>query len=335
MLYIALSVLSLQHTSIGFAMTIALQTILPMLIWTCIVQYILIPNFLLRHRTILYYVCSFILLIIICLVLTKYDRLIYNSLMQYGYEPPKNVVEKIKNNPNLHDIHGLLKNTFLLMTTFTVTTVNFLSSEKKELEQRMKEEKLYAEIRYLKAQINPHFLFNALNNIYSLAYTKDERTPHCVLQLSEMLRFVIDDSQNDSVPLSKELQYIENYIDFQRIRFEHNLNISLETEIENHNFPILPMIFQPLVENCFKHSGISSDSQAYINIHIKQFDNCLTFIADNSIPNNKVSTQDSERIGIGIANVKKRLKLHFGEKAKLEIHNSSNAFRTILNINKG
>ena len=329
--YIAFAVMGLQHTSLGYSLAISLQTILPMILVACGVQYFLIPHFLQRRRTVLYFILSILLIVALCFLTTQYDQMMFEMWFSLGYEPPRHITDTHAIAPQVGIIQSMLKNVFLLMSTFTITTGVHLSAEKHELEQQIKEEKLSSEIRYLKAQINPHFLFNALNNIYSMAYTHDERTPDSVLRLSEMLRFVIDDCQNDHVALCKELHYIENYIDFQSFRTDRKLNVSLETEIANPNFPILPMLLQPLVENCFKHSNIFENEEAYICIKIKQNDELISFVADNTLSTHR--SQDSERIGIGMANVQKRLRLHFGEKSSLKISEQGNNFHTELIIN--
>lgn len=189
------------------------------------------------------------------------------------------------------------------------------------------------ELKYLRAQINPHFLFNALNCIYSLTLTKDEKAPDSVMKLSEMLRFVIDDCRADRVPIAKEVAYIRNYIDFQKIRMENVPNLTFDCKIQNNSMEIPPMVFQPMVENCFKHSRIIDDHNAFIRISLLQEDKRVVFETENSKHLNQYQQEDDERTGIGINNVRQRLNLIFGDDYSFEISETECVYKTKLIIN--
>lgn len=209
------------------------------------------------------------------------------------------------------------------------------ADDNRRLSEQLKSEKLDMELRYLKSQINPHFLFNALNNVYSLVYTHDEKAPDSVLKLSEMLRYVMVDCQAETLPLKKETAYISNYIDFQIMHCEHHPNIVFEQDVENLSFMIHPMILQPIVENCFKHSRISSDANGFIRVSLVQNSKRLMFRAENSVATSVVpvvaaSNHDS---GIGLANVRKRLELFYGKSFTLDAGNCGNVFVVELVIN--
>lgn len=188
------------------------------------------------------------------------------------------------------------------------------------------------ELKFLRAQINPHFLFNALNCIYSLSLTKDEKAPDSILKLSDMMRFMIDDCRADHVPIVKEVAYIRNYIDFQKIRMENEPNLDFFCKIENDSYEIPPMIFQPMVENCFKHSRIIDNNNAYIKISLVQENGTVTFVTENSKHKSSFSQNDNERTGIGVYNVQQRLDILFGDNYSFDISEDDNVFKAKLII---
>lgn len=193
----------------------------------------------------------------------------------------------------------------------------------KEKEKVLIEEKLETELKLLKAQINPHFIFNALNNIYSLTYSKSKNAPDSILKLSEMLRYVFYDCNKDRVPLSAELNYIENFNAFQQMKSEYAQNISLKMENNLGNIEIAPMLFIPFLENAYKYSRIEENEDAYVNIMITKEDEKIHFKIENSISQNVKSTPGS---GIGIKNVKHRLDIIYPGKHKINIDEQNSYF---------
>jgi LytS/YehU family sensor histidine kinase len=196
---------------------------------------------------------------------------------------------------------------------------------KKEIET----EKLNTELSFLKSQINPHFLFNTLNNIYSLAVAKSDATAGAVLKLSSIMRYVITDTKHHLVPLEKELQFIQHYIDLQKVRLTDKvtLNFSISGEVENKQ--IAPLIFIPFVENAFKY-GISAKENSTISIEVKVVDSEVILSVHNAIV-----TQQKELIentGIGIKNSKRRLELLYPDKHELQVKNENGHFSVNLTI---
>ena len=195
-------------------------------------------------------------------------------------------------------------------------------------EKQLSEEKLSTEVRLLKAQINPHFIFNSLNNIYSLAYSKSDQAPEAVLKLSEMLRYVYYDCSRDEVTLSAELDYIKNYIAFQQMKSPHNQNIILESDGVNEGFRIAPMLFIPFVENSFKYSKIEDQNDASVKIELSTEGNELLFKIANTHPENG----NSPGSGMGIENVRNRLVLTYPGKHELKIRDEVNLFEVEMKI---
>lgn len=223
---------------------------------------------------------------------------------------------------------------FLLMFTFTASNLVYSMRKAKEsIEQKeaLMRENQEMELRLLKSQINPHFLFNALNNIYAMSYTHDERLPDSVLKLSQMMRYVIDDCMIDNVLIQKEVEYIQNYINFQELRFAEKKDVTFTIKNSLGRVTIPPMILQPFVENCFKHCNfLLKDS--YIRIELALHDNVLTFITENNNPVSQPTCIPEKQFSIGIPNVKKRLDLIYKDNYKLNIIEENQKYRVELSI---
>lgn len=226
----------------------------------------------------------------------------------------------------------------VFMIVAAVSTITYLQRSEKEnqkLADELKMESLKMELRYLKSQINPHFLFNALNNIYSLVYTHDEKAPDSVLKLSEMLRYVVVDCQADTIPLEKEMHFIDSYIDFQLMKHEEHRDITFEKNVMNYNVMLPPMLFQPLVENSFKYSRIESDPDGFIHFSLQQDDKLIRFAVENSIKpisNTMIVSSRKSGSGIGLSNVEKRLSLQYGKNYSFTTKSSDNRFIAIIEI---
>ena len=209
-------------------------------------------------------------------------------------------------------------------------------NEEKIISDQLKSEKLDMELRYLKSQINPHFLFNALNNIYSMVYTHDDNAADGVLKLSEMLRYVLVDCQAEIIPLSKEINYIENFIEFQMMRMGGERDVVLEQAIEKDDFMIAPMLLQPIIENCFKYSRLESHPEGYVHISIQQSGNSFCFVAENTVASNVIpfvgNGGGEKKSGIGQKNVQQRLLLHYGESYKFDIEQDNGTYKVKIEL---
>lgn len=221
--------------------------------------------------------------------------------------------------------------TTLGFSYFVSTSVSLMdqASKYQENEKLLTEEKLQTELKLLKAQINPHFIFNALNNIYSLTFLKSPKAPDSILKLSEMLRYVFYDCNRDRVPVSAELKYIENFISFQQMKSDHEQRIVLKTDLESNNNELAPMLLIPFIENAFKYSRIEELEDAFVHINIKKEDSMLSIIIENSIPaENKVASGS----GLGIKNVSHRLQIIYPAKYQLTIDEQNENYKVIIKI---
>ncbi|MBN2425753.1 MAG: histidine kinase [Calditrichaceae bacterium] len=196
--------------------------------------------------------------------------------------------------------------------------------------QEITEEKLMTELKLLKAQINPHFLFNALNNIYSLSYMKSDKAPESILQLSQILRYVIEDCEKEKVKLSSEIEYIENYITFQKMKSPEKQSIEFDYSQVNQNIQLAPMMFIPFIENSFKYSNIEENkSNTFIKIKLSSKEDKVSFTIINSIP---AKSAYKSGAGTGIKNVKQRLQIIYPTKHTLIINENNNEYKVDLTL---
>lgn len=193
---------------------------------------------------------------------------------------------------------------FILMSTSLRLILNTYRHEK--LRETLETEKLNAELAFLKSQINPHFLFNSLNNIYSLAYQKSDKAPEAILKLSEIMRYMLHDSHDHLVSLDEEINYLKNYIDLQKLRFKEEVFLDLHIDTNNREYRIMPLLLISFLENAFKH-GVATDPEHPIQINIDIKDGLLHFTAKNRISK---GNKDKTR-GIGLANLRRRLELGY------------------------
>lgn len=190
-------------------------------------------------------------------------------------------------------------------------------------------EKLATEMKFLKSQINPHFLFNALHNIYTLSFLKSDQAPDMILKLSDMLRYNIYDCSDEKVLLKKEVDYLHNYIELQRLK-DPDLNITIELEQIGEQIKIAPMLLIPFLENSFKHSKIEDVNAGWIRVKLYTDHEGIHFYISNSIP--KVTYQKDRQGGIGLQNVKRRLELVYPAAHELEIDKQDQIFSVELHI---
>lgn len=228
-------------------------------------------------------------------------------------------------------IYPIFKNTFLVMGAAIGSLIHY-SNEQFRKTERMSIEKKEMEITLLRSQINPHFVFNALNNIYSLIYMKNEYASDAILKLADMFRYITDECQSDTVTIENELNYIQNYLDFQEIRIGKLTRLKCEYDIDNYAVGIPPMILQPFIENCFNHGDIQNNPKAYINLKLTIKNNHLTFILENSKSEHSSNHNINDRVGVGINNVKQRLKLKYKRNFSLDIKDLPLQYIVNMNI---
>jgi len=279
--------------------------------------FVLIPKFLLLKKY-LFYVITLVLSIVTAFVLSG----VFFNLFDVNPDNIGNI------NPVLLKIEPIMRaNAFLMLIVSILASISLtINNHLRQLEK----EKLVAQISSLKSQINPHFLFNTLNNIYATAIDTSPRTADMVDKLSEMMRYTMKETQNDFVPLEEEINYLNNYIELQKLRLERTIKFDYTIEGEFSELQIAPMLLIPFVENAFKH-GVNSEQDSNIRINIKVNESEIHFL----VANNKVKTQSdtSENNGLGIENTKHRLSLIYPSRHLLTIKETENDFIVSLHIN--
>lgn len=196
--------------------------------------------------------------------------------------------------------------------------------------QQLQIEKKQSELNYLKSQTNPHFLFNTLNNIYSLSRSRSEATSESILRLSDMLRYMLYETQVDWVPVSKEIRVMNDYLELEKIRYDETLRINWKTELDNPDQQIPPLLMLPLLENAFKHGVSETDADPFIDISLRVEEEVLHFKVINSVGENFADGEQRE--GIGLKNIRRQLQLLFSE-SNLWIESSAEWFKVEMMIN--
>ncbi len=217
---------------------------------------------------------------------------------------------------------------FLFLGWLAWVTENLVINtfKKEQLEKQAAE----AELHYLKSQINPHFLFNTLNNIHTLVYKQAETAPDAVMQLASLMRYMIYESNAPTVPLEKEIQYLQDYISLQQLRYKQTGIVHVKTEGETGAFRIAPLLFIHLLENAYKHSPARLEP-GDLKLCIAVKDDTLTFSMQNPVAKTPVHTFEKDG-GIGLPNVQKRLALLYSNRHTMEIHNTGETFTVVLKI---
>jgi two-component system LytT family sensor kinase len=226
-----------------------------------------------------------------------------------------------------------LINLLILSVSYIAATFieTFLFAQKKEEEIIVnKNEALQTELKLLKSQINPHFLFNSLNNIYALSVINSGKTQQSIGYLSDMLRYVLYECEQELVPLEKEITYLTNYIKLFELKSSKQYPIEVDFKVVNQNIKIAPMLFIPFMENALKHGNIEKIKDVFIRMKIDADADKVLFEIENSKPQGPVVKDEVG--GIGIENVKKRLAIVYPNRHELLINETSQAFKVNLKI---
>jgi two-component system LytT family sensor kinase len=272
---------------------------------------VLIPIFFKTKR---YVPFAFLSVIAVTVLVT-----INTLLEQHNYEVLN--IEALKPRELLQEILFYVFN----ICSYILTSFLLFSLQEK---QQIELEKLGTEIKYLRAQINPHFLFNTLNNLYGLALEKSEKTPEIIMKLSKIMDYMLYESNDLKVYLKKDIDNIGNYIDIERIRQGNNAEISFEVKGDIDDQVIVPLTLLPLVENAFKHGINTIIKDAYMRVVISVRGNDLGI----DVKNNFKKPESSERNGIGLLNLEHRLNLFYKGKYTMTNNISGNEYHVNLKL---
>ena len=302
---------------------------------------LLMPLFLDKKKIALYFILV-ISLIIFTVVIIHYINTYLKPLLDLPVNiRPTNRFQDINISHNINrEKFRTVKLTGQLLRYFSSSVAIILLSivykmlidkiMKKKRDISLRNEYLNSEMRFLKSQINPHFLFNSLNNIFTLVEIKDDKAAGMLMKLSNMLRHMLYECNEELVPVKTELNYIKDYLELQQLKTRFRQNIKAEFNVTNSETKIPSLILIPFIENSFKHSNIENIDEGWITMQLNLTNNKFHFIISNSISSNTIF-KDSIG-GIGLDNVKKRLKLLYAEKSNIEIIKSDNNFTVTLKI---
>lgn len=193
----------------------------------------------------------------------------------------------------------------------------------------LKHEKLKMELSHLKSQVQPHFFFNTLNNLYALSVQGSPKASPMIADLSDIMRYVLYNSENDKVPLQQEVDFIKSYIELENLRHDNKEVIEFSAQGTFDNIYIEPLIFLPLIENTFKHSLQKNTTEKWVKLVLSADEDEIVFQTSNPKSDNTVTVNTG---GIGLKNVRKRLKLLYSNKHQLELHDEDGVFTAILTI---
>lgn len=283
------------------------------------ILYYLMPKFLLEKKT-LTFITVFILTFPLVLLLENLAMAFpnYNNIS----------IDKLYRSITTSSFYWLaLENLFVIILAFSIKFLKswYVSQKEKDILER---KNIESELNLLKMQINPHFLFNTLNNINSLVFIDQQKTYDSIIKLSEMLRYLTYETKSDKVLFKNELKMISNYIELQRIRFKHDNFIKFSIEGKTGKERLAPMLFIPFIENTFKYCKKKPDKLPGVKISFKIKNNQIHFHTTNYFHPKK----DEPETGIGIENVKKRLSLMYPNRHKLYIRQQKHIFSVFLII---
>lgn len=287
-------------------------------------NYYLIPKFLYRKKIWWFLLFSFYTLVVSFYLISL---IIFPFLVISKSEVNMSELDK-----SLIDIYFLVVGMYTAVIIAILIKMLKTSYERQNLHLQLLKQKTEAELEMLRSQINPHFLFNTLNNIYTLSLKKSDQTPDVVLKLSEMLDYLLYECNAPKVPLKKEIQLIDNYLYLQKIRYGKRLEIRFNKENECSEKKIAPMLLLPFIENCFKHGVGKQRDHTWINIDVKERSDHFSFSVKNSLAEKNDQKKKNSSGGIGIANVRKRLSLLYPDHHELTIRDLKAEYQVELSL---
>ena len=320
-LLLLMTMIEYLGSDFGFLFTLS-NNVIRLSIFALIVYFnllYLIPNYLTKKEFFRYLA----LIVLAVAIITPLESFMLYLKFWNIPEAQSTVVQELNWSflPNL--FVGILSTIFKIVTDW----VRHLR-EKQELQTQT----MQSELRFLKSQINPHFLFNTLNNLYALTLKKSDKAPEIVIKLSEMMRYMLYECNERRVLLSKEVNYIRNYLDLESLRQGKGVEINFQVQGSISNQMIAPLMFIPFLENSFKHGLSHSISKGFVNIFLNVEQNQVHLFIENSKPETLPKPTGRKSGGIGLVNVRRRLDLMYPEQYSLDIENSPNTYAVNLEL---
>jgi len=292
---------------------------------TYLTAYFLVPQFLLKKKYVLF--STLLIISVVFFVFMQRIMQIYVSIPIFypdynGHEEffHFNAAYSIV---NIYAVVGIVTSARLFKYWFINQSKTY----------RLENEKLEAELKYLKSQVHPHFLFNTLNNLYALTLDKSDLAPHVVIRLSDLLSYMLYDANAEMVPLQKEISLIENYLELEHLRRGEELAIEFEKSIDSQAVLIAPLLFIPFIENSFKHGVWNNIDNPMVKILLTLKDDQLYFTISNTIGPDAINQEHADTAGIGLNNVKRRMEILYPDAHELIIEKDEKWYTVKLSIN--
>ena len=286
---------------------------------------ILIPGLLANRKILLY---SLIVLALGIIYVYVPDYVLRNFVFNnFHPKPPRHRPFRIFALPGSAALYLLV---LVISSSIKIVQQWFAAEQMKE---KAEKETLRTELSLLKSQVNPHFLFNTLNNIYAMAITESVHTADAVMKLSQMMRFMLEESEHELVPLQKDLEFLQRYIELQQFRLSDKVDLRYQVQGDGRLLRITPMLMIPFIENAFKY-GVSTREKSFIRIDIQIQGNIVTLLVENS-KHASGTANAMDNTGIGINNARRRLALLYPGKHELTIQDQPALFVVTLKITCG
>ncbi|HEX8278477.1 MAG TPA: histidine kinase [Segetibacter sp.] len=286
-----------------------------------------IPFILRKRKAIIYNVLTGILLLFVHLMLYSYGsyawRLLGIQLHVYTALKSFSSTDQAVENQMAYSVGSVF--------FFGIIRHIYNYIKLKQAEQQLRIEKQAAELNYLRSQTNPHFLFNTLNNIYSLARDKSDLAPESILRLSKILRFMLYETGGEYIAIEQELKIMNDYIALEQLRYDESLRVNFNYDIEDMKQALPPLLLIPLVENAFKHGVSETRGHPFVDIHLSVKQRHLAFFVKNSA---EASAERSVKENIGLSNLRRQLELLYKD-YNLSLQQGESVFTAILKINLG
>ncbi|MBD1383711.1 histidine kinase [Mucilaginibacter rigui] len=291
--------------------------------------YYFVPEFLLKNRSRIYFLLITLVIAVIMAFMSWFDKYLeLPRLFVEAFMKKKNSLKNLENKQG-YDILTLAISALVLGISTSITTTQIWQKDRQR-NQQMEQEKISSELSFLKAQINPHFFFNTLNNIYALTVVNVETSRTAIHQLSRMMRYVLYDTQNSTALLTQEIAFIKDYISLMQLRLTEKVTVNFITPQPLKDFAVAPMLFLTFVENAFKH-GVSDTLPSTIDVIIEQDDNKISLIVKNEVFKTNGNNIE-ENQGIGLNNTIRRLELLYKGRYTFKVDDGGEGNTYIVNL---
>lgn len=312
-----------EQQQLWMAFFTALTLLIPKLLFSYFVMYVIIPKILNGHGKMVWIVVQVGIAFFLAIVMGRnLSNHFINPVIHHGVLKGRPVFELSRILLSIMDI-GFVAGLAVTLKLFRLQLAG------KDREKNLVKEKLETELKFLRNQTNPHFLFNTLNNIYALARKKSDDTPEVVMKLSKLLRFMLYESKKDLVTITEEIKMLDDYLELEKIRYNERLTITFQKDIDQDAQLVAPLLLLPFIENAFKHGVSETRFNSFVHIDMVLRRGQLNFRIENTKEDNGSQVI---RDNIGLSNVRRQLELMYKE-YNLQVINDPAIFKVLLTIN--